>query len=115
MGTQLSQPLIDTRMRTRNLGEPVEADSEAIGEAGREAVAELLKKMGFDVDVTVRPGDDPITIDVSGDNLGALIGRRGDSLAALQFMVNVILSKRFRQWPKVFVDVRATETAKSSH
>jgi spoIIIJ-associated protein len=42
---------------------------------------------------------------ITGRNLGVLIGRRGDNLAALQFMVNLILSKNRRQWPRVVIDV----------
>ena len=42
---------------------------------------------------------------VQGDNLGVLIGRRGDNLGSLQFMVNLILSKNRRSWPRVVVDI----------
>jgi spoIIIJ-associated protein len=71
----------------------------------RHVLAQLLQTMGFDADVTVRNTESPITLAVNGDNLGVLIGRRGDNLAALQFMVNLILSKNRRQWPRVVVDV----------
>jgi spoIIIJ-associated protein len=71
----------------------------------RQVLSQLLQTMGFDADVSVRSSDSPITLAVNGDNLGVLIGRRGDNLAALQFMVNLILSKNRRQWPRVVVDV----------
>jgi spoIIIJ-associated protein len=71
----------------------------------REVLSQLLETMGFDAEVTVRSSESPITLAVNGDNLGVLIGRRGDNLAALQFMVNLILSKNRRQWPRVVVDV----------
>jgi spoIIIJ-associated protein len=74
--------------------------------AARDVLAEMLSHMGFDVEVSVRSREEPIVLDVTGENLGVLIGRRGDSLAALQFMINVILSKRFRKWPRVVIDVQ---------
>jgi spoIIIJ-associated protein len=74
--------------------------------AARDVLAEILTHMGFDVQVAVRSDEEPIILDVTGENLGVLIGRRGDSLAALQFMTNVILSKRFRKWPRVVIDVQ---------
>ena len=76
-----------------------------LGPAAQEVLTNLLEKMGLEVEVSVREGDDPMTLDVKGENLGILIGRRGDSLGSLQFMLNVILSKQFRTWPRVVVDV----------
>jgi len=61
--------------------------------------------MGFDAEVSVRSTENPVILSVSGQNLGVLIGRRGDNLASLQFMVNLILSKGRRQWPRVVIDV----------
>jgi spoIIIJ-associated protein len=71
----------------------------------REVLDGLLKSMGFDAVVSVRSAENPVILSVSGQNLGVLIGRRGDNLASLQFMVNLILSKGRRQWPRVVIDV----------
>jgi spoIIIJ-associated protein len=79
-------------------------DAAALAGDAQAVLVDLLTKMGFQADVTIRNGD-PLTLVVNGSNLGVLIGRRGDNLAALQFMVNLILSKNRRQWPRVVVDV----------
>jgi spoIIIJ-associated protein len=71
----------------------------------REVLDDLLRSMGFAADVTVRSTENPIILAVTGRNLGVLIGRRGDNLSSLQFMVNLILSKNRRQWPRVVIDV----------
>jgi spoIIIJ-associated protein len=71
----------------------------------REVLDGLLRSMGFDAVVSVRSTENPVILSVSGQNLGVLIGRRGDNLASLQFMVNLILSKGRRQWPRVVIDV----------
>lgn len=70
-----------------------------------EVLSKLLESMGFHTDITVQNQEDPLTLTISGENLGVLIGRRGDNLSALQFMVNLILSKGRRQWPRVVLDV----------
>ena len=70
-----------------------------------EVLRQLLHTMGFEADVRVQNEENPLTLGVSGENLGILIGRRGDNLSALQFMVNLILSKNRRQWPRVVLDV----------
>jgi spoIIIJ-associated protein len=78
---------------------------EDLSKEAQQVLSDLLQSMGFQADVEVRKDDDPVMLFISGDNLGVLIGRRGDNLAALQFMVNLILSKNRRQWPRVVIDV----------
>lgn len=71
----------------------------------QEVLRHLLHAMGFQAEVHVRSEQDPLILAITGENLGILIGRRGDNLSSLQFMVNLILSKNRRQWPHVVVDV----------
>lgn len=66
---------------------------------------DLLGAMGFEASVSISSPSNPIILAVNGENLGVLIGRRGDNLSALQFMVNLILSKNRRQWPRIVIDV----------
>jgi spoIIIJ-associated protein len=78
-------------------------------------VTELLGKMGFEADVYVTDNpstvplsdEDPPTIfiDVMGQDLGFLIGRRGDHLAQLQYMTNLLANKRIGDWTRVIIDV----------
>src|SRR5438093_13483122 len=58
----------------------------------RQVVAELLYKMGISAQVFIRQAEDPVMIDVAGDNLGLLIGWRGETLRAIQPVVNLILN-----------------------
>ena len=64
---------------------------------------ELLDKMGVDAEVEVRE-EDPITLNVIGDDLGILIGRRGETLSAVQFILNQMLNQRTGEWFGVIVD-----------
>lgn len=64
---------------------------------------ELLDKMGVDAEVEVRE-EDPITLNVVGDDLGILIGRRGETLSAVQFILNQMLNQRNGEWFGVIVD-----------
>ena len=65
----------------------------------------LLKHMGVRASVQVRPGSDPITLDVTGRDLGALIGWRGETLRALQSVTNVMVGKHLAEGERVIVDV----------
>jgi spoIIIJ-associated protein len=84
------------------------ASPEAL-EAGREILDQLMRLLGFDVTVSVATGDTS-KLNVSGDGgekeaLGALIGRKGERLSALQHLVNLMLSKRVGEWTRILVDV----------
>lgn len=76
----------------------------------KEVLEHLLSEMHIDATVNVRQQEDasdanPVGLDIDGGDLGILIGRRGDTLSSLQFLVNLIVSKNLRRWTKITVDV----------
>ena len=82
---------------------PVAANGKA--ETARGLVDGLLKHMGVRAQVSVRAGADPITLDISGRDLGALIGWRGETLRALQAVTNVMVGKHLAEGERIIVDV----------
>jgi len=73
---------------------------------------ELLAAMGFQVRVVpqaVTPdetdGPPTIGVNVLGNDLGMLIGRRGDHLSQLQYLVNLLVTRRLGHWTRVSVDI----------
>ena len=44
-------------------------------------------------------------LNISGDDLALLIGRRGETLRDLQFLTCLIVSRQTQHWPNVVVDV----------
>jgi spoIIIJ-associated protein len=85
-----------------------EASPEAL-QAGKEILEKLMELLEFDVRVEVQTGDTS-RLNVVGDEdekeaLGALIGRKGERLSALQHLVNLMLSRRMGDWTRVLVDV----------
>ena len=74
-------------------------------EVARALVEDLLKHMGVRAQVTVRPGSDPITLDISGRDLGVLIGWRGETLRALQSVTNVMVGRYLSEGERIIVDV----------
>jgi spoIIIJ-associated protein len=102
--------------RPRNLDRVDEAEERI----AKEIVRELLEYMGIDADVvavdnpSTMPLDaaDPPTIfvDILGQDLGMLIGRRGDHLSQLQYLVNLIANRRLDTWTRVVLDVEGYRT-----
>jgi spoIIIJ-associated protein len=74
-------------------------------ELARTLVEGLLKHMGVRAQVSVRSGTEPITLDITGRDLGALIGWRGETLRALQSVTNVMVGKHLDEGERVIVDV----------
>jgi spoIIIJ-associated protein len=74
-------------------------------EQARALVEGLLKHMGIRAQVSVRPGSEPMTLDVSGRELGVLIGWRGETLRALQSVTNVMVGRLLSEGERVIVDV----------
>jgi spoIIIJ-associated protein len=71
----------------------------------RKVVAELLERMGVKCQVSARESAEAITVDVSGRDLGMLIGWRGETLRALQTMTNLLASRQLGPDRRVVVDV----------
>jgi spoIIIJ-associated protein len=88
--------------------EAAEASPEALA-AGKAILEQLMGHLGFEVRVEVDSGETS-RLNVVGDGdekeaLGALIGRKGERLSALQHLVNLMLSKEIGTWTRVLVDV----------
>jgi spoIIIJ-associated protein len=88
--------------------EAAEASPEALA-AGKVILEKLLDYMGFAVRVELEVGETS-RLNVLGegeerDALGALIGRKGERLSALQHLVNLMLSREMGAWTRVLVDV----------
>ncbi len=73
------------------------------------AVGQILESAGVNVTRTLRSAHDadaggPI-IDLAGEDSGLLIGRRGQTLQALQFIVTLIVRKQMNEDVRVVLDV----------
>jgi spoIIIJ-associated protein len=88
--------------------EAAEASPEALA-AGQRILETLMGHLGFDARVEVAAGETSrLNVVAQGDDrdaLGALIGRKGERLSALQHLVNLMLSKEMGSWTRVLVDV----------
>jgi len=97
------------RLSTASLELP-EGDEVAYAQ---EVLERLLDMMSIDAETSVRapetPGDGAelarAVLDVEGEDLGVLIGRRGQTMASLQYLVNLIVSRKYKGQGPFTVDV----------
>ena len=78
----------------------------------RETINIILEKMHVDAHVTVQLGDSddnriqPVLIDIEGDDLSFLIGRKAETINALQFITSLILGRELGRWVPLQIDVQ---------
>jgi len=67
----------------------------------------ILKMLGVDASVAVEIEDSLIKIKIDGNDLGLLIGYRGENLESLQLLLGIMLNKKIGEqpWHPVLVDV----------
>lgn len=90
---------------------PSDTAADAELENARQVLVDLLNLMGVEAVVEATRGEPdgevtPIVLDVQGPDLGLLIGRRGDTLAALQYIARLIIAKQVGHGIDLVVDVQ---------
>ncbi len=86
--------------RDESRGEP--GDGKA--EEAQDVLDGLLYRMDLDTSVDIREDGERIVLDVAGPDAGRAIGRKGQTLDALQFLVNKIVNRFPRGRRHVIVD-----------
>ncbi len=89
--------------------DPIPMEEDKITEPAREAVKfinGLLEKMGIEGKATVLAAseEDHIRIDISGPDMGPVIGRRGDTLDAIQYLTSLVLNKFSEEHLRLTID-----------
>jgi spoIIIJ-associated protein len=101
----------DATSRVDFASQPPAADGDSLLNFSAQTARELLAKMKLPAKVTAKygdpdeGGDTPILIDIRGDELSILVGRRAETLNALQYILGLIVSKEAQHWIQVVVDV----------
>ncbi len=98
-----SAPAADVAQVSHGLNDPVLDKSEAV-------ISKLLYLMGLQAQVSAHYGEAredrrPIMIDIRGSDLGILIGRRGETLDAFQYVASLMVGKEVGQFIHLIVDV----------
>lgn len=98
----------DVRVRVTPLALVAVQDSD-VSSMARTVLERVLSSMGIRANVSLATkggGDEEtVSLDIVGEDLGILIGRRGETLSSLQYMVNLIASRHFKSRVRVVVDV----------
>jgi spoIIIJ-associated protein len=86
------------------LEKPEETNNENGVQLAREALEKILGLIPVETTVKAEQTDGKIVLSIEGDTSGLLIGRRGKTLDALQYIVNKIVNKALDKKTYVVVD-----------
>ncbi len=94
--------------RKKAVATPQGSDAES---AAKDVLEKFLVLFGVEGTVTseTHPEENEegptVSLDVNGEDLGILIGRRGQTLSALQYIVRLIVSRQIDSWIPIVIDV----------
>jgi len=71
----------------------------------REVLDNLLNLLGVTAEVEVLSDQIPTTFNIKGDDLGILIGRHGQTIVSLEYIVKLIVAARLKGWQPLFIDI----------
>ncbi len=74
------------------------------GNKAKEFLSQVFEKMNLEVKVEYTIGEKEIRINLSGDEMGAVIGRRGETLDALQYLTTLAVNKSSDDYYKISLD-----------
>jgi spoIIIJ-associated protein len=103
----------DARISVRLVRKGNSEDTEAIEEA-ENILKSLLDRMGIQAAIDIEypqvavneEGEaNPVVFNITGDDLGVLIGRRGQTLDALQYLMRLIISRQAKSKIPITIDV----------
>ncbi len=81
------------------IGTPVSADEPAIA-----FLSGILRDMGIECGIKAVRNEDGLFIDISGEGMGRIIGYRGETLDAIQYLTSLVENKDSEEYTRVTID-----------
>jgi spoIIIJ-associated protein len=85
--------------------EELSEEERGVLEEAKSVLSELIRLMDLEGEVEIGVGSETAKLNVKGSDLGVLIGRRGEKLASLQHLVNLMVAKKEGQYRRIAIDV----------
>lgn len=70
-----------------------------------EFIRELFHEMGLEPEVTGEANEESVNLNIQGDDLGILIGRRGQTLDSLQYITSLAVNRQGGEWMRINLDI----------
>ena len=81
-----------------------ETSQPAVAADPKEFLSKVFDAMNMKVDISVEMNEEEMDINLSGDDMGVLIGKRGQTLDSLQYLTSIVVNKGRKEYIRVKVD-----------
>ena len=76
------------------------------GEAAKEFLSSVFGSMDLKADMEIEENEESLLIRIRGNNIGIIIGRRGETLDSLQYLTSLIVNRNRKDYRKrVIIDI----------
>ena len=105
------EPVNETYVQEKEEVKPVKREpkvkKESLGDPADDAkkfLSDIFNAMDLDVAIDAKMEEQSVSIDLSGENMGIVIGKRGDTLDSLQYLTSLVVNQRSDDYIKVSID-----------
>ena len=79
-------------------------DSTSPAENAKNFIKDVLSAMGIEATVTAELKGDMVEVNLEGENMGVVIGKRGDTLDSIQYLTSLVVNQTSEEYVKVSID-----------
>ncbi|MDY4976538.1 MAG: RNA-binding cell elongation regulator Jag/EloR [Clostridia bacterium] len=103
-GSKLAKVRLTALEEERELGTPAQGAESGTEQLAISFLQKVFEKMNLTVQVSCEKKDHEIAINLSGEEMGAVIGRRGETLDALQYLTTLAVNRSSEEYYKISLD-----------
>ena len=82
----------------------VSVPEKGCAEKAKAFVSMIMDKMGLEATVTAEETEDSVNLEIEGENMGLVIGRRGDTLDAISYLPTLVANKGQEKHSRIVID-----------
>ena len=103
-------PVSEDDASTEFEGEEDDDDAE-LEDLSFDLLSQMLQHLGIEAEIELswledeEDGDRPLCLNVVGDDLGLLIGRNGETLSSIQYLIRLMVNQELHRWKNIVIDV----------
>ncbi len=97
--------------RTEFEEEEEDDDDAELEDLSFDLLSQMLQHLGIEAEIELswledeEDGDRPLCLNVVGDDLGLLIGRNGETLSSIQYLIRLMVNQELHRWKNIVIDV----------
>ena len=93
------------------IDEEEDGDDAELEDIAFDLLSQMLRHLDIEAEIELswledeEDGDRPLNLNVVGDDLGILIGRNGETLASIQYLIRLMVNQELHSWKNIVIDI----------